>query len=180
MKNRGTRFPNGKLRGEWAEVCFMARALAQGLHLNKPWGEMTSYDFVVGHGRHFSRVQVKSTTRRQSGGYCCNVRSARGPYVGDAFDLMAILVVPEDVWYIIPAEKVRGQSGVMLRPQLSRAKYERYKEAWDLLRTHSSGEGTIPYINACAEELFTMPEGPAFSGYGFDSGVQDSSLGLRP
>jgi hypothetical protein len=138
----------------------MTRAAEQGLHINKPWGDMTHYDFVVGYGGHLLRVQVKSTTRVQFGGYCCNVRSATGPYVGDVFDVIAILVIPEDVWYIIPADKIRGQSGVMLRPQLAKAKYESYKEAWDLLRTPSSGEGTVPYINACAEELFTMPEGP--------------------
>jgi len=157
----------------------MARAAEQGLHLNKPWGDMTHYDFVVGHGGHLMRVQVKSTTRVQDGGYCCNLRSATGPYVGDLFDVFAILVIPEDVWYIIPVDKIRGQSGVMLRPQLSRAKYGRYKEAWDLLRPLSAAEGTIPCIHACVEETFSEAEETGLiSGRGFSSGTQDSDLGL--
>jgi hypothetical protein len=53
-KNRKKQEPkitDKKLRGEWAELCFMVRAAEHGLQLSKPWGEMRSYDFVVGRLR---------------------------------------------------------------------------------------------------------------------------------
>ena len=47
MKNRGMGIKHPKIRGEWVELRFMMRALELGLHLNKPWGEVMPYDFVV-------------------------------------------------------------------------------------------------------------------------------------
>jgi hypothetical protein len=47
MKNRGMNIKHPKLRGEWAELQFMLRAIEKELHLNKPWGEVMPYDFVV-------------------------------------------------------------------------------------------------------------------------------------
>ncbi|HEX4486076.1 MAG TPA: hypothetical protein VH088_07410 [Terriglobales bacterium] len=64
--------------------------------------------------------------------------------MGDAFDFVAVHVIPEEVWYIIPAEKVRGQGSVALYPRLARAKYAPYKEAWELLR----GGSRIPSSRA--------------------------------
>ena len=49
-----------KLRGEWAEMVFMTRAIELGLPISKPWGEMQGYDFVVGRTGRFVSVQVKS------------------------------------------------------------------------------------------------------------------------
>src|ERR1700756_5028754 len=49
MKNRGMEIKHPKLRGEWAELQFMLRAVEKELHLNKPWGEVMPYDFIVEH-----------------------------------------------------------------------------------------------------------------------------------
>ena len=50
-----------KLRGEWAEAAFIAKAMGQGLRVSKPCGESDPYDFVVFNVRHaMNRVQVKS------------------------------------------------------------------------------------------------------------------------
>ncbi len=112
----------------------MTCAAEHGLCVTKPWGETARYDFAVEHEGGFVRVQVKSTGFKDRGGYSCTVRRCSGPYVGDAFDFVAAYVIPVDVWYIIPAEKVRGQGSVALYPELARAKYGPYKEAWELLR----------------------------------------------
>jgi hypothetical protein len=141
-----------KVRGEWVELKFMLRAIELGLHLNKPWGEVMPYDFVIEYHARFVRVQVKSTMFIDRGGYSCTVRGSDGPYEGDPFDYLAAYILQEDMWYIIPAELVVGQGSIALYPRLKRAKYEPYKEAWHLLRAGTGAEGrSVDSIQACAE-----------------------------
>ena len=40
----GAKIKHPKLRGEWAELCFMVRAAEKGLQVSKPWGETARYD----------------------------------------------------------------------------------------------------------------------------------------
>jgi hypothetical protein len=151
MKNNGAGIKHPKLRGEWAELCFMVRAAENGLLVNKPWGETAHYDFAVESEKHFVRVQVKSTTFKDRGGYSCTVRGCRGPYIGDVFDFVAVYLIPEDLWYIIPAEMIRGQGSVAVYPKLRNSKYAPYREAWHLLGA-ALREVTIASIHACMEE----------------------------
>ena len=51
-----------KERGEWAELCFMARAAERGLNVSKPHGDSASYDVGVEQNGRYLRIQVKSTT----------------------------------------------------------------------------------------------------------------------
>lgn len=77
MKNRKPKIiKDKKLRGEWAESVFMARAGERGLQVSKPWGESNSYDFVVGTKGKFVSVQVKSTTFKVETGYDCTIRGS--------------------------------------------------------------------------------------------------------
>ena len=124
---------HAKRRGEWAELCFMARAAEHGLCISKPWGETAHYDFVVETGGKLLRVQVKSTFSNRKGKYRCGVHGSRGAYVADAFDFIAAYLVPENLWYIIPAEKIEGKEAIMISPKLETAKYRDYREAWTLL-----------------------------------------------
>ncbi len=117
----------------------MARAAEEGLQVSKPFGEMARYDFVAEHGARCWRVQVKSTMFVDRGGYSCSVRGSNGPYVGDAFDYLAVYLIPKDLWYIIPAGKLRGMGSVALYPQLKKSKYKAYEEAWHLLRGKGAG-----------------------------------------
>lgn len=123
-----------KLRGEWAESVFMARAGEHGLPVSRPWGEMSSYDFIIGKTGRFVSVQVKSTIFQEGTGYGCTVRGGHKAYPAGAFDFVAAYVVPEDVWYIIPAKVIRGKRSITLYPQQPTALYEKYREAWHLLR----------------------------------------------
>jgi hypothetical protein len=141
-----------KLRGEWVELKFMLRAIELGLSLNKPWGEVRPYDFVLEHGGKFLRVQVKSTMFKDRGGYSCTVRGSDGPYEGDPFDYVAAYVFQEELWYIIPAELVVGQGSIALYPKLKCAKYGRYKEAWHLLQAQPPKALHVDRIEACAGE----------------------------
>ncbi len=135
MKKRKRIIKDPKARGEWAETVFMARAGEQGLAVSKPWGDSRSYDFVVGRPGNFVSVQVKSTICRSGGGYECCLKGRRNEaYRRGSFDFLAAYVVMPDTWYIIPAEKVLGKETVCLYSESKYAKYERYREAWYLLR----------------------------------------------
>jgi hypothetical protein len=156
MKKRKPRvIQDKKKRGESAESVFMARASEHGLPVSRPWGEMSSYDFVIGKTGRFVSVQVKSTICQLGTGYDCTVRGGHKAYAPGSFDFVAAYVVPEDTWYIIPAKLIQGKKSVTLYPKLQTAKYEEYREAWNLLREASSegsGEGEAAESEACAEE----------------------------
>jgi hypothetical protein len=158
MKKRNKRklkIPDKKLRGEWAEMHFMVRATDHDLPVSRPWGDSRSYDFVVGWPGHFKAVQVKSTTFEVEEGYVCSV-SGHQPYPPGSFDFLAAYVIFEDAWYIIPAEKVEGLTKLTLFPQSGRSKYEKYREAWHLLRRDADAEpGHVDEIQGCAEEFPT-------------------------
>src|SRR5882757_8667788 len=105
-----------KRRGEWVELRFMAAAAEHDLNVTKPWGDSAQYDFILEHNRRFLRIQVKSTQFRDGGAYPCAVRGSHFRYDWDAFDFLAVYILPEDAWYIIPEPTFRGQASVCLRP----------------------------------------------------------------
>jgi hypothetical protein len=157
----GGKIKHPKLRGEWAELKFMTKATEQGLCVSKPWGEVSRYDFLVEYNGLVSRVQVKSTMFVDRGGYSCSTRGSNGPYEEGAFDFLAAYVIPEDEWYIIPAEKITGQGSIALYPKLERAKYRAYCEAWELFK----GAGIVDKIQACADENVEWEAASAVPGF---------------
>ncbi len=135
MTNKGIDIKHPKLRGEWAELRFMARAAEHGLCVTKPWGDTARYDFAVEHKGRFLRVQVKSTMYKcGESSYRCNVVRDGEPYERNDVDFIAAYVIQEELWYVIPAEEFRGQTRIRLSPHRKDSKFYRYKEAWDLLR----------------------------------------------
>jgi hypothetical protein len=153
MEKRKPKIIGKKLRGEWAEMVFMTRATELGLPVSKPWGESRSYDFVVGRPGYFVAVQVKSTTFELDEGYICTVSGSK-PYPPGSYDFLAAYVVYDDAWYIIPEAKVRGLSKVTLYPESARSKYQKYREAWNLLDPDAGvTRGHIDSIQGCAEEV---------------------------
>jgi hypothetical protein len=130
---------NCKRRGEWTELQFMAKAAKMGLGVSKPWGEFSRYDMVIETGGHFVSVQVKSTIHQSPRGcYICKVAPSctSKPYQPGEFDFLAIYVILQDLWYIIPARLVVNgkMRGIRLRTADPTSKYAPYKEAWHLLR----------------------------------------------
>jgi hypothetical protein len=77
-----------KERGEWAELCFMARAADRGLNVSRPHGDSASYDVGVEQNGRFLRIQVKSTTFCRKGSFTANItgpkheRYGRGKLAG--------------------------------------------------------------------------------------------------
>jgi hypothetical protein len=171
MTKRRTRIiKDKKERGEWAESVFIARAREHGLPVSKPWGDSNSFDCVVGRPGKFVAVQVKCTVAKlESGkGYICSVCSSHKAYKAGAFDFLAAYVVLEDVWYIIPAKEIRGLKSISLCTTGGEAKYEGYREAWQLLREASG--------------LETETEDPllATSARSFDSAQDKSGAPAKP
>ena len=131
-----------KRRGEWVELDFMTRVAGLDLQVLKPWGDSTRYDVGVERGRWWRpwKVQVKSTMCLSKGSlrsYVCTVHPNQNgrAYRRGEFDFLAAYVIPEDVWYILPAHVVmKGKMNmVILSPSIPGHRYERYKEAWHLL-----------------------------------------------
>jgi len=125
-----------KHRGEWTELNFMSRVTERGFNVSKPWGDSTRYDVAVERRGHFLRVQIKSTIARQDGGYIVTIKSGYHYYTNHQVDFFAVYVIPEDVWYILPAKIITIlRSNFLLAPRRPHQKYEPYKEAWHLLKT---------------------------------------------
>lgn len=83
--------------------------------------------------------------------------SSHKPYRPGAFDFLAAYVIPEDLWYIIPAKEIRGLKSISLCTVGGEAKYELYREAWNLLRKASEIEDAQ---HGAAESAAAAP--PAF------------------
>jgi len=85
---------------------FMARAAEEGFRVSKPWGDSARYDFAVEANGRFLRIQVKSTIHQADDGYLCYVQpnTKVSRYTSDQMDFFAAYIIPEDVWYILPAE----------------------------------------------------------------------------
>ena len=130
-------------RGAWVELLFMAAALSYGYRALKPWGDVLPYDVGIEVDGRLLRVQVKSTTNRIGGGYKlefihgCKGNSRR--YDAGELDICVGYVIPQKVWYIIPAHHVTGRKGkaqitvCQFESSLNRPHFEHYREAWDLL-----------------------------------------------
>ncbi len=141
--NDWDQFKTFKERGEWVELLFMAAANLRGYHVLKPWGDSLEYDVAIEHRGALLRVQVKSSTIRNGTGYLCQFRRnsfAKEPYSVEQLDVFATYVIPERVWYVIPAAVILTPTvklAVTLCPVTAhnedRYKYEAYREAWPLL-----------------------------------------------
>ena len=131
-----------KLRGEWAEIRFLARASEHGLHVSKPYGDCLPYDFIVESNGRMFRVQVKSTAykRPNGAGYECCIGPSRAPRHRAKMDFLAAYVIPEDVWYIIPYPELTATTGINLNPRSQGNAYRQYREAWDLLVAESPSD----------------------------------------
>jgi hypothetical protein len=125
--------------------------MEEGLRAARPFGDPPGFDFLVHHnGKQIVRVQVKTTTWKRGDWYSCTLKTCRKPYKKDSFDFVAAYLAPEDTWYILPEKLIRGMVSLGLNPKSSGSKYDRYKEAWHLLRGEKPG--TVDRIQACAEQ----------------------------
>jgi len=154
-----------KERGAWAELYFMVLAMSQGLRVSSPYGGFAPYDVGVESSGAILRVQVKCTMYQScEGGYSMSInvkdgsRGRRG-YARGTVDFFAVYIIPTDDWYILPYELIgERDANVYLRPGSKEQKYEKYREAWDLLLEACRGAAAGPVdIHACCEEEGCSP-----------------------
>jgi hypothetical protein len=90
-----------KALGEAAEAAFLAKATRLGFGVAKTWGDSERYDFILDSGQKLWRIQVKSCRHFRSY-YKVTTRGATQPYTAEQIDFIAIYIVPENLWYVIP------------------------------------------------------------------------------
>lgn len=120
-----------KRRGEAAEAAFLAKASSLGFGVAKPWGDSERYDFILDSGRHFWRVQVKSTERLAESRYRVKPGGTYASYTPDEIDFLVAYIVPENLWYVVPVAACVDHKSLRFYPNGgSKARLEKYREAW--------------------------------------------------
>ena len=86
--------------------------------------------------RRLVRVQTKSTTFQRGRTYTCNLVGPGGKvYEAGTVDSFAVYLIPVDLLYIIPfAAASKTSVSLQFTPDKEGHNYERYLEAWHLLR----------------------------------------------
>jgi len=139
---------NVKWRGEIIELAFLAKVAAMGFAATKPYGDSEAYDFIVDSGSHLWRVQVKSGSYRTNTAYrvgvhhLSNTKPKQKAYTAKQIDFIAVYIVPEGVWYIIPVRAFTPSTSLTFFPHIPghQGKYEKFREAWFLLACRRKGE----------------------------------------
>ena len=120
-------------------MAFIYKAESLGLDVAKPYGNSNPYDLVVRSGQRFSKVQVKACGFMACGHYRVNAeRSQRGrsiAYTADEIDFLAVYIIAEDTWFIIPVRAFTPLRSFPLYPRGTPdgGRFEQYREAWWLL-----------------------------------------------
>lgn len=131
---------NAKDLGELSELRFILEAAEKGFKVSKPL-TTEKYDLIIDHDGTLYRVQVKSThvERFQSPTYKKGYykimlsygANAKKSYTEEMVDLVAAYIAPLKLWYIIPMSKILNKSTLVLRPESSGAKFNKYINNWD-------------------------------------------------
>jgi len=92
----------------------------------------------VESGTNLWRVQVKSATCLEHGLYHVGIHYIANQklkaYTASEIDFVAVYVIPEETWYVLPVREVEGHQTVWFRPEgyPRRDPYAHYREAWHL------------------------------------------------
>lgn len=126
--------------GELTELRFYLKAFLIGFVVSKPFGDNAKYDFIVDAKGRLSRVQVKSTNVKDKytagDGYRINSSygaTRKNGYTKENIDFLAVYIIPEDTWYIIPISEISGIKTIRFTPQKEcKKRLEIFKNRWDL------------------------------------------------
>ncbi|MBZ5645851.1 MAG: hypothetical protein LAN37_01350 [Acidobacteriia bacterium] len=134
----------------------MTKATGMGLVVCRPFSDSQAFDFLAcTPSGAVLAIQVKSCWRRANHGEYSVVTGPR--YREGAVDFVAVCIVPEEAWYIIPAAVASRNKGLGFYPHIpnSRGRLEKYREAWHLLLRPRRGrsEGGLE-IRACADPAY--------------------------
>jgi len=154
---------NTKRTGELSEAAFLLKAESLGLHVAKPWGDSERYDFIVDANSRLWRVQLKCTEALSARGYDVQPTYAiygkgKVVYTAEDIDVLVAHIIPKNAWYVLPVEAFSPCKNLRFYPDIlcKRARWENYREAWDLLRTQEPYSQDV--ITRAALEAVYRPE----------------------
>ena len=136
---------NRKREGEIAQAGFVHRALQNGYSVLEPVGDSDRFDCVLNKDRKFCRIQVRSTkhmTYKNVYSVPAHFKVRRGhgpvqqlPYTVKEIDLLAATIIPEDSWFLIPVEELKGRLSIQLYSKNHRkpGPFAKFKDAWHQL-----------------------------------------------
>lgn len=140
MKADRERGLQSRKQGDLGEVAFLHKATALGFMVAQPYGAGYAFDFIVQGGQTLWRLQVKAAANLRRGLYAVNIcrklGAGRRAYRQGEVDFVAVYIIPEDTWYILPVREVENRLMFLFRPEgfPRRDIYAHYREAWHLLR----------------------------------------------
>ena len=126
--------------GKIGEMQFDIDCTKRDLFCSWPTIDRNGYDCIVDNGTRLIKVQIKSSNSKQikSEGnpfYKISVRKGlkgRDSYTKDCFDVLAMYLIPEDKWYIMPFEDIYNTC-ISIYINSEKSKYKKYENNWDLL-----------------------------------------------
>jgi hypothetical protein len=89
-----------------------------------------------------SYFAFRSNQPGQQGAYVISIRGCKRAYPIGAFDFLAAYLIPLDLWYIVPEERVQGKITILLYPNSKRSKFQPYRESWELLTGGETADQT--------------------------------------
>jgi len=143
---------NPKRMGEAVEAAFLAKVRKLRIPVCKPWGDSERYDFVVDWGKGFWSVQVKGSSSRDGASYRVRAGAPGKFFTKDDMDFVVAHIIPKDVWYVVPIEIAEGLTTLWFNPGSTRARFEKYREAWCLLDCPRKGRGKGDLPGQCRSE----------------------------
>ena len=122
--------------GQIAELEFATAAMYRGFNIAFTPGDILPYDILLDNGKRVYKIQVKcSFLQEQNSRFhiTCN-KHEQGSYTSKDTDFIAVFLKVPRIWYILPVKEVSKTLGFDLYPISKKSKYNKYKEAWDLLK----------------------------------------------
>ena len=137
-----------KRRGSLYEQTFFTEALARNLEVFTPLGDYLPQDcLVMNQAGKIFKVQIKGTkdkvfdkSNKGQGRYMVTTASGTAKKMTidcTKVDILAAYVEAIPTWYIIPCLEINQALRISLYAHnpSSKAKHEKYREAWDLFKT---------------------------------------------
>jgi PD-(D/E)XK nuclease superfamily protein len=156
---------NTKRTGELAEAAFLHKAVKLGFRVTKPWNDSERYDFVLDSGRRLWRVQIKCTVVARAEG---TIFSRSILYIGRTKWLTRLTTLT--CWRLMLSLLMSGTWSRLRRWLQGRvcgfirddgcktARFEKYREAWDLFRGKTAEAPDEGESVAAGEELQSRDE----------------------
>ena len=117
--------------GFTAESRFITECLERDFEPHQPFTPMP-WDFIVTCPAGDIRVQVKSTSTKQSGFYNIITSSGHDSKVlmSEEIDIVACYASPVNTWWLIPRNIITGKTVKLYTNKSSRSRYKGHEENW--------------------------------------------------